>query len=72
MKLILILAVPGHVLLWLSLLKWGGGKKKEKRKCIFLIYLIFQYLWIHNILGNSTFRVDKEIVWIANSGTGNI
>ena len=39
---------------------------------MFLICLIFQYLWIHNILGISSFRVDKEIVWIADSGTGNI
>ena len=66
MNYIYILAVPGHALLWLSLFKWG------KRKCRFLICLIFQYLWIHNILGSSSFRVDKEIVWIADSGTGNI
>ena len=39
---------------------------------MFLICLIFQYLWIHNILGSSNFHVDKEIVWIADSGTGNI
>ena len=39
---------------------------------MFLICLIFQYLWIHNILGNSSFRIDKEIVWIADSGAGNI
>ena len=39
---------------------------------MFLICLIFQYLWIHNILGSSSFRGDKEIVWIADSGTGNI
>ena len=64
---IYILAVPGHALLWLSLFKW-----EKKRKCMFLICLIFQYLWIHNILGSSSFRVDKEIVWIADSGTGNI
>ena len=62
------LAVPGHALLWLSLFEW----KKKKRKCMFLICLIFQYLWMHNILGSSSFRVDKEIVWIADSGTGNI
>ena len=39
---------------------------------MFLICLIFQFLWVHNILGSSSFRVDKEIVWIADSGTGNI
>ena len=39
---------------------------------MFLICLIFQCLSIHNILGSSSFRVDKEIVWIADSGTGNI
>ena len=44
----------------------------KKRTCMFLICLIFQYLWIHNIIGSSSFRVDKEIVWIADSGTGNI
>ena len=65
---IYILAVPGHVLLWLSLFKW----EKKIRKCMFLICLIFLYLWIHNIFGSSIFCVDKEIVWIANSRTGNI
>ena len=65
-KYSIVLAVPGHVLLWLSLFKW------EKRKCMFLICLIFQYLLIHNIFGSSSFHVDKEIVWIADSGTGNI
>ena len=39
---------------------------------MFLICLIFQYLWIHNIFGSSSFRIDEEIVWIADSGTGNI
>ena len=39
---------------------------------MFLICLIFQYLRIHNIFGSSSFRVDKVIVWIADSGTGNI
>ena len=39
---------------------------------MFFICLIFQYLWIRNILGSSSFRVDKEIVWIADSGTGNM
>ena len=39
---------------------------EKKRKCMFLICLIFQYLWIHNILGSSSFRVDKEIVWFAD------
>ena len=34
------LVVPGHALLWLSLFKW----KKKRRKCMFLICLIFQYL----------------------------
>ena len=63
----IILAVPSHALLWLSLFKWWEG-----RKCMFLIRLIFQYLWIQNILGSSSFCVDKEIVWIADSGTGNI
>ena len=38
---------------------------------MFLICLIFQYLWIHNIFGSSIFCVDKVIVWIANSGTSN-
>ena len=67
-KFIYQLAVSGHALLWLSLFKWG----KKRRKCMFLICLIFQYLWIHNIFGSSIFCVDKEIIWIANSGTGNI
>ena len=34
-----------------------------------LICLIFQYLWIHDILSSSSFRVDKQIVWIADSET---
>lgn len=33
--LLLLLAVPGHALLWISLVKW---KKIEKRKLTFLIY----------------------------------
>ena len=31
----------------------------KKRKCMFLICLIFQYWWIHNILGSSSYRVKR-------------